>query len=260
MRFAVDFETLGKREPTIKGDRAKCPACDSVVIGKCGELIVHHWAHASKLDCDPWSEGETQWHRDWKSCLPPENQEVVIGPHRADIVLADKTVVELQHSAISPEVIREREQFYGNMIWLFDGRTIPCSMPDDRRRCYCRWESNDYGTSKTHTCERCRESLQISNSQFGVKINWKRLRKTWFSANAAMFIELGQDRILQITKIFSGNPRFGRLGTCQQFREWLSASGKNRLVPFPEFNLSTSRKPPEQDKLSGAILNLLGHD
>lgn len=41
-------------------------------------------------------------------------------PHRADIVGNGGIVVELQHSAIDPRQITEREKFYGLMVWLFD--------------------------------------------------------------------------------------------------------------------------------------------
>jgi hypothetical protein len=44
----------------------------------------------------------------------------VIGNHRADVVGPRNFVVELQHSAIPPSEIEEREEHYGRMIWLFD--------------------------------------------------------------------------------------------------------------------------------------------
>jgi competence protein CoiA len=62
------------------------------------------------------------WHRRWKSVVVPECREVVIGgsSHRADIHVANGLVIELQHSPISPAEIRERERFYGAMVWVFD--------------------------------------------------------------------------------------------------------------------------------------------
>jgi hypothetical protein len=43
------------------------------------------------------------------------------GEHRADIRRSDDgLVIELQHSYISHENVREREAFYGNMWWVFD--------------------------------------------------------------------------------------------------------------------------------------------
>ena len=64
---------------------ANCPICNEKVISKCGSIKVWHWAHKSNIDCDEWYEPETQWHREWKSKFPKEQQEIIIGKHRADI-------------------------------------------------------------------------------------------------------------------------------------------------------------------------------
>ena len=42
--------------------------------------------------------------------------------HRADAVMPNGTVVELQCSGISVDDIQTREAFYGRMIWVFDAR------------------------------------------------------------------------------------------------------------------------------------------
>ena len=97
---------------------AQCPSCSSEVISKCGEIVSWHWAHKVK-DCDPWSEPESEWHLGWKQRFPSNWQEIVIGPHRADV----KTpfgVLEFQKSSISIATIKEREQFYGAMAWVLD--------------------------------------------------------------------------------------------------------------------------------------------
>ena len=63
----------------------------------------------------------TEWHLGWQRAVPPERREVVMGPHRADIVTASGGVVEIQHSPVSPDVIAAREAFYGDqMAWIFD--------------------------------------------------------------------------------------------------------------------------------------------
>lgn len=106
-------------EPGLKAD---CPTCDAPLVAKCGAINVWHWAHKGNKDCDPWSEPESEWHVNWKNCVPPESREVILGggKHRADIRHNDR-VVELQHSGISAENIAERERFYGDdMIWVFD--------------------------------------------------------------------------------------------------------------------------------------------
>ena len=85
------------------------------------EINVWHWTHHAGADCDPWSESMTEWHLGWQRAVPPERREVVMGPHRADIVTASGGVVEIQHSPVSPDVIAAREAFYGDqMAWIFD--------------------------------------------------------------------------------------------------------------------------------------------
>ena len=98
-----------------------CPHCKSEVIAKCGSINVWHWAHIDR-DCDLWSEPESDWHKEWKEKVPLKNREVTINNHRADILLAKGLVVELQNSSISVENIRERENFYGEMVWLFNAQ------------------------------------------------------------------------------------------------------------------------------------------
>jgi len=88
-------------------------------------MVVHHWAHISGGDCDVWSESEGPWHKGWKEYFPMRCREVVMGEnseHRADVRLDNGLVIELQHSTISAEMIAEREQFYGSMVWLFDAK------------------------------------------------------------------------------------------------------------------------------------------
>lgn len=97
---------------------ATCPICKKQVISKCGAINIWHFAHQNIEDCDNWSEGETQWHLNWKSQFNKEEQEVIIGKHRADINI-NNLIIELQNSSISPFEIREREQHYNNMIWIF---------------------------------------------------------------------------------------------------------------------------------------------
>jgi hypothetical protein len=135
---------------------AICILCSEEVISKCGTINVWHWAHKNNTECDSWSEGETPWHIEWKSFFPKENQEIVINKcvseycynskettgrpghapcnhndcvdceykkHIADIYINNK-IIELQNSSISTEEIAERELFYNNMCWIFNGLTF----------------------------------------------------------------------------------------------------------------------------------------
>jgi competence CoiA-like predicted nuclease len=102
--------------------RSTCPGCHGELLSKCGPIVTWHWSHLAD-DCDPWSEPESEWHRQWKRLLRAEldaKLEVVMPPHRADIVLFGGRVLELQAGYLSAEQIEDRERFYGrNMIWLY---------------------------------------------------------------------------------------------------------------------------------------------
>lgn len=122
MLYAVNrYGQRVRAEPDMK--EAYCPACGAPCVPKCGLIKVWHWAHVSGKECDPWFEGETDWHLRWKDLVKPEFCEVPIGSHRADIKVGE-LVIELQHSSISPQEIQEREKFYRHMIWLFDASEI----------------------------------------------------------------------------------------------------------------------------------------
>ena len=131
MLYAEDVHT-GEQIEATPGARGICPQCREPVIPKCGHIVTWHFAHRSGEDCDRWSEPESDWHRYWKELVPPDQREVVIGGHRADILrprnAGGQMVIELQHSSISAETIAERERFYHRpdlgrwMTWLFDVR------------------------------------------------------------------------------------------------------------------------------------------
>jgi hypothetical protein len=156
-----------------KGDTASCPACGGKVLAKCGEINIWHWAH-EVADCDPWSEGESEWHVKWKDHFPVGWREVVIGDHRADLS-TPIGVIELQHSPISPDVIAERERFYDRMVWVVDGREF--------------WKNID-----------------LRNRGGYVSFRWKWPRKTWVSASRPIFIDPGGGWLLNVKKIHPGTP------------------------------------------------------
>ena len=190
-----------RRIHAAAGQQAICPQCRERVIPKCGEIVVHHWAHEAHFDCDPWWECETGWHQFWKSLVPPDQVEVTRGKHRADIIHRNGTVIELQHSAISPVEIRQREDFYGKMIWLFDGRDISDENFDLRG-------DGDYRTFR-----------------------WKHPRKIYGLCRKPVFIDFGNgtDRpgrdgfIFQLKKLYLNGPPYGGWGfRVNYFEDWLS--------------------------------------
>jgi len=116
----------GNRILASKGATGYCPTCQEKLVAKCGRVVTHHWAHYKISDCDPWKEGETEWHRKCKAAFPQDWQEVTMTKqgktHRADILTPDGIVIEFQHSSISVDDIEAREEFWGNVIWVIDAR------------------------------------------------------------------------------------------------------------------------------------------
>lgn len=118
---------LNKIPKAFPAGRAKCPICDSLLIAKCGEFNVWHWAHERKSVCDGWNyEPKTDWHIKWQNHFLEDQTEVYIYGnneyHRADILTNKGLVIEIQNSPISPEDIYLRESFYGDMIWIINSK------------------------------------------------------------------------------------------------------------------------------------------
>ena len=130
MRYAYN-EQNDKIEVSFSGERAKCPDCDSIVIGKKGSFKIKHWCHKAKNECDSWYEPITEWHLKWQNLFPIQYREVSMKKangksHRADLKLKNNLVIEVQNSPIKIDEIEERESFYGenNMIWILNGETL----------------------------------------------------------------------------------------------------------------------------------------
>lgn len=187
MLFAADIKTREKTQ-AFPGGRANCPGCGATVIAKCGEINVWHWAHEVVDDCDPWSEGESVWHAMWKSFAGKDRVEIKFGPHRADIVGTSGIVIELQHSSLSPEVVREREGFYKDMVWLCDAREFTENL--------CLRDRGDY-----------------------YSFRWKWPRKWMFSITKPLFLDFGDGDLLLAKKIYNEVPcgGWGTLCSREQF-------------------------------------------
>ncbi|MBD1865676.1 hypothetical protein NC998_26190 [Trichocoleus desertorum GB2-A4] len=143
------------------------------MLAKCGAINIWHWAHVDTQECDPWSEPESEWHRKWKELVPSHQTEVTIEKngqrHRADIEATDGTVIELQHSYISPEEIHEREAFYGDMLWIFDMREV--------------WESGRF---------------EIEEHGYWSKYRWKYPRKHIAFTTFPCFLDFGDACLFQV--------------------------------------------------------------
>ena len=119
----------GKRREAVSGAPGICPTCGAEMLAKCGPRIIHHWAHAGRRNCDPWWENETPWHRGWKELFPEDCREVSHTAtdgeiHRADIRTPTGIYIEVQHSSMTDAERQAREAFYGNLVWVVDGRSF----------------------------------------------------------------------------------------------------------------------------------------
>ena len=124
MQYAI---MNGERSEPVVGGRGRCPTCDSEMIAKCGPRVLHHWAHKGKRNCDPWWENESDWHRKWKGYFPENCREIHHRAndgeiHRADIRTPTGIYIEVQHSSMLEGERNAREDFYGNLLWIVDGR------------------------------------------------------------------------------------------------------------------------------------------
>lgn len=108
--------------------RVKC-AHGHPIIGKKGDRQIWHYSHKSGYEGD-CSREMGEWHKWWQDRMEDDFLEIIfekehpegsgkIVKHIADAVNGDMTVIEFQKSVVSPHIIREREAFYDDMIWVF---------------------------------------------------------------------------------------------------------------------------------------------
>ena len=215
----------GSRALPAPRAKAECPACSAPVIAKCGTRVVWHWAHAAGRHCDPWWENETDWHRTWKSQVPEAWREVVMfddrsgEKHIADIRTDTGFVIELQHSAMTPEELRSREQFYERMIWIVDARPFAASFvvlndplphPDSKLHsdvvffpelasAFWRLSERDRTSAlvQMHHAREIAEEIQADYRGHHF-FKWTRPRQVWLEATAPVFLDFGEQELLQL--------------------------------------------------------------
>lgn len=193
MIYALDDS--GVKIEAAKGRQGRCPLCRERLIARCGPIRVWHWGHRGRLECDPWQECESEWHRAWKLRAPADRVEVCYGEHRADILAADDCVIELQHSPLGLEEIWDRERFYGRMIWLLDGATF-------------------------------RDRIRVETRGDHVEFSWAHGRETWSRAGRPIFIHaftLG-------THLRAPNPATGKME-----RRWRPLAPSSDILQILEF-------------------------
>jgi len=191
-----------KRIKATSHAKAKCPICEEEVIAKCGNIMIHHWAHKSKQECDTWA-GETEWHLNWKNHFPEETQEVVLTlgslKHRADVYLRNQGTIEFQSSPLSELDIHNREVFYDNLTWVLNGQTIGKGI-----------------------CLRKNEGNYVT-------FRWKHPPKSWWKSRATIYVDLGNNKMLEIRKLYDNIP-CGGWGYLIEKKDFLERYGGTENV------------------------------
>jgi competence protein CoiA len=221
MEFALVDGQRHRAEPKLEGT---CPLCSKKMISKCGTKVVWHWAHLGRKHCDLWWENETEWHRSWKECFPTDWHEKIHfdsngEKHVADVKTPAGTVLEFQNSAMSPDELQAREQFYGNMVWVVNGRPfidhffILGRLPsheacwtrdivffpqrhDIHGRCFWRKSENPGHIPGDLVLMHGVNEIQdeIDNDYCGHhSYSWVRPRSVWFGAKSSVYIDFGGD-------------------------------------------------------------------
>jgi len=158
-----------------RGESAICPCCEGKVISKCGEIIAWHWAHARGSDCDDWYESDNKWSIDWKNRFNKDNCEIIIDGRRADIKTDNDEIIRLQKRTLSPEEIRDIEEHFGNMVWVFK--------LDDAVH---NIEFRDKGRFTT--------------------FRWKYPKKTIAYTSKPTILDLGDNKLFILKKMYKGTP------------------------------------------------------
>lgn len=235
MQFA---SVNGVRTEAFPSGRGQCRTCGATLIAKCGPRIVHHWAHAGGRDCDPWWENETDWHREWKNQFPPECREIHhVAPdgevHRADIKTQTGIYIEVQHSAMTDAERMARENFYGNLVWVIDGRgfrdnfdiyhLLPAPeseiaqdlvwskakrhMHGANRGVFFRWSEylqEHPGASKAEVTSGWIHGIEDIEDQVNQayrghhQYDWVKPRRVWLDAAAPVYIDFGDDHLVRL--------------------------------------------------------------
>lgn len=218
--------------PKLKGT---CPACGNTTVAKCGMKVIWHWAHVGRLHCDPWWENETEWHRAWKSCFREEQREIVRfdltgEKHIADVQTTTGMVIEFQNSPMSIEELQSREEFYGNMIWIINARSLAkqfflmSPIPDPNSELgrdmvftngqkpiqhlkpaplaglmfWLRSENADHtGMVRIRGSHEFNDAI-LSNYNGHHLFHWMRPRDVWLKASAPVFLDFGDENLWRL--------------------------------------------------------------
>lgn len=213
-----------------RGDKYRCPGCNTCLVLKHGEINIPHFAHAKRQKCDMFTENKmTLWHLNHQRYFQESEREVLLShdgvTHIAD-VKTDDVIIEFQHSPISYTTFKERSQFYhrfGTLVWVFDLRekaeNIDHTTFHWERKCTiaCGDEENYLSNIKFRysPCRHCEDNKGRTNTYFFWKHSSRMLGQCNYKAldesGLKCFFQIEENRFVRVkwnkdgVKCFSGD-------------------------------------------------------
>lgn len=161
------------REHNISDNKEtfKCIECGEYVAYKNGLHNKAHFSHKNNSNCDYFNKNNMcEWHYSIQDDFSKNGclieQIMLNNTHRADVLISNNLVIELQHSYIdSEEFIKRNNDYLSNnykLYWLFDYSEFYNSSPMQKEvdKKYKIGETTEY------TCSYCNNKL--INGQYGI--------------------------------------------------------------------------------------------
>lgn len=255
------------------------------LIAKKGKKVTHHFAHYPGSKCDDWRSGMTNWHSQWqKIVLDSKNLEVcldkdgkilgnssfngfnvvsdidchiadIINPNYQNPLYPDRPlVIEVQHSPMDKDTIKSREEYYKNMIWLFDLTPRLVKKGNHNKIVFVdgniSYLKEKVGYVALISCQFTCSPINSNNSDemlSGIFIIINTRTKYWFDTNKPSFFDCGFGMLELIRKLDKG--------FC--LMRYQSYSDFNRKY-MPETNQQMLEKLPWFDDISPLDLISIG--
>ncbi|MGC3959611.1 MAG: competence protein CoiA family protein [Verrucomicrobiota bacterium] len=192
-----------RRESASKdyeGD-SNCPDCAGTLIAKCGEIKIHHWAHAtSPPNCE--YQPKTEWHMGWQLKFPLDWLEVKYTNGRADVMLPKGDLVEFQSKGLDSETLKRRTEGTkpGAIAWVVDGREA-------------------FKEERLYLTKGLKEFNDNHPSPFFFSFRWIHSPNWFYQHVGILLVDIGNDKLLDIRHLYKGPPvrGWGQVHTHDDF-------------------------------------------
>ncbi len=138
----VDGEPALALDPDVTRAQCRDPKCSAPMYRRAGKGLHPHWSHNPGFGerCEV-ERDVSEWHVAWQlRCEDPGRIEYTQNSRRADVFTRFGWAVEFQHSNLSGETIRGRENAWaGNLVWVHDGTVASAGTPEVDADGRLRW-------------------------------------------------------------------------------------------------------------------------